>query len=438
MSDSPLPSLSVFGLGYVGAVTAAGLAASGHRVTGVDVVPAKVAAVNAGVPPVAEAGLGERLAEARRAGRLTATCYAEEALARSDVSLVCVGTPPAPDGAPDLRFVRKVFAEIAGHVRTTGRAHTLCLRSTVQPGTTARLVEEFAADLVAQRRLEVLFLPEFLREGTALADFADPSVEVVGTADGSPPAGRLGRVISPRARIVDWATAELVKYACNAFHAAKVAFANEVGRIAAASGVDGRRVMDLLCADTRLNVSPAYLRPGGPFGGSCLPKDLRALLHHARRRGVEAALLESLLPSNAAQLEGILARIVRSGHEEVVLLGLSFKPGTDDLRDSPMVEVAQALVARGYRVRIFDPLVQPATCQGANRMAIEARLPQWESLLRPDLPAALGARGLVVISQRLPGPAPLHALLQPGHAILDLAGWTELRDAGRPYEGISW
>lgn len=438
MNPTPLPGLSIFGLGYVGAVNAACLAARGHRVIGVDVAPAKVADVGAGRPPITEPGLEGILAGAVAAGRLTATCHAETALRESDVSLVCVGTPPAPGGAPDLRFVRKVFAEICEPVRTAGKRHIIILRSTLLPGTTASLVREFAADLVAGGRLEVFFLPEFLREGSAVEDFNVPSLHVVGSRDGSAPAPGLCDTLLAGATSLDWATAELVKYACNAFHAAKVAFANELGRIAAASGVDGRTVMRLLCADTRLNISPAYLRPGNPFGGSCLPKDLRALVHHARHAGVEASLLESLLPSNTAHLESLLGRIARSGQEDIVIVGLSFKAGTDDLRESPMVEVAQALLARGYRLRLFDPLVHPERFLGGNRLVVDARLPQLATLLKPTLADAVGRRGLVVVAQRCVELQALRSTLTPEHALLDVNDWPELARLGVPYQGYCW
>lgn len=438
MNDSALPRLSVFGLGYVGAVNAACLAARGHRVIGVDVAPAKVEAVAAGRPPITEPGLEAILAEAVAAGRLSATCYAEPAVRGSDVSLVCVGTPPAPDGAPDLRFVRKVFAEICELVRAAGKPHAVILRSTLLPGTTASLVREFAADLVAAGRLEVFFLPEFLREGSAVEDFRSPSLHVVGGRDAALPGPGLCDTLLAGATPLDWATAEMVKYACNSFHAAKVAFANEIGRIAAAGGVDGRAVMRLLCADTRLNISPAYLRPGNPFGGSCLPKDLRALLQHARQAGVEASLLESLLPSNTAHLEHLLGRIARAGQEEIVILGFSFKAGTDDLRESPMVDVAQALLARGYRLRLFDPQVHPERFLGGNRLVADARLPQLATLLKPTLAEALGRRGLVVAAQPCATLDELRAVLTRDHALLDVNGWPELAGLGVPYQGLCW
>ena len=438
MNDSSPPRLSVFGLGYVGAVNAACLAARGHRVIGVDVAPAKVEAGAAGRSPITEPGLEAILAEAVTAGRLSATCYAEPAVRGSDVSLVCVGTPPAADGAPDLRFVRKVFAEICEQVRAAGKRHVILLRSTVPPGTTAALAGEFAAGLMTAGRLEVHFLPEFLREGSAVADFRAPSLHVVGSRDGAAPREGICDTLLAGATAVGWATAELLKFACNAFHAAKVAFGNEVGRIAAASGVDGRAVMRLLCTDTRLNVSPAYLRPGNPFGGSCLPKDLRALLPHARHAGVEASLLESLLPSNTAHLEHLLGRIAAAGQDEVVILGLSFKAGTDDLRESPMVDVAQALLARGYRLRLYDPLVHPERFLGGNRLVVDARLPQLATLLKPTPAEALGRRGLVVVAQPCATLDELRAGLTGDHALLDVNGWPELAGLGVPYQGLCW
>ncbi len=432
-------NISIFGLGYVGAVTAGCLARQGHSIVGVDVHPQKVESFNAGVSPIVEPGLDVLLREAQGAGRLRATMVSAEAVAATELSMVCVGTPSAVTGALDLGFVRQVVAELGGLLRQSGKRHTLVLRSTMLPGSTATLVQEHLADLVESGSLSVFYYPEFLREGVAIADFDHPALAVVGTRDGAPPpAALLEAFFGAQAAVVTWPTAELVKYACNAFHAAKITFANEIGRVGKNLGVDARAVMDLLCRDTRLNLSSYYLRPGNPFGGSCLPKDVRALTNQARLLGLQVPLLESLLPSNQRHLEHLLALIMDSDQREIVILGLSFKPNTDDVRESAMVEVAQVLLGRGYQVRIYDPALNLAALVGANKRVIDTRMPHLASLLCPDLATALGARGLVVAAQSCVPTADLAPHLTSAHRVLDVNGWNELRQLPCPYEGFCW
>lgn len=431
-------NISVFGLGYVGAVTAGCLAALRHRIIGVDVSAAKVADLNAGKSPIIEPGLEERLRNGVDDGLLSATTDARIAISQSELSIVCVGTPSALSGALELRYVREVLREIAGLVRQLTRPHTLILRSTMLPGSTRALVGEIASDLVESGRLTVLYFPEFLREGTAVKDFDTPSLSVVGTREGEAPAANLTDVFGAATEVVRWESAELLKYACNAFHAAKVAFANEIGRLGKGNGVDGAAVMNLLCRDTRLNISPYYLRPGNPFGGSCLPKDVRALVHHARQTGASVPLIESLLPSNERHLQALLEAISRSGQREVVILGLSFKANTDDLRESAMVEVAQHCLGRGYAVRIFDPQLNLAALVGANKREIDTRMPHLAHLLQPELASALGRRGLILAAQKVVPAAQLAPLLTTEHALLDINGWPELRELPARYEGFCW
>src|SRR6185503_14372098 len=325
--------------GYVGAVTAGCLARQGHAIVGVDVQPQKVEAFNAGVPPIVEPGLEDLLRTAKAKGLLRATASCEEAIASTEVSIVCVGTPSKVTGALDLGFVRAVVQQIGDALRKKVKSHALILRSTMLPGSTSELVKEFLSDLIAVRLLSVYYYPEFLRESTAVADFEDPSLAVVGTRHGVKPPAEL--------------TAEMIKYACNAFHAAKITFANEIGRVGKELGIDARVVMELLCRDHKLNLSPYYMRPGNPFGGSCLPKDLRALTAVARLNGLSLPMLESLLTSNERHLPSLLDRVVGADQHEIVILGLSFKSNTDDLRESAMVEVAQTLLGRGYTLRIY-------------------------------------------------------------------------------------
>jgi GDP-mannose 6-dehydrogenase len=428
--------ISVFGLGYVGTVTAGCFASGGHNVIGVDVAESKVENLRQGKPSIIEPGLEERLSQGVAAGLLKATTNGAEAVAETDVTLVCVGTPSTVSGGLDLGFVRQVMSEIIAAVRARKKRHSLVLRSTMLPGSTRELVREFASDLVSEGLLEVFYYPEFLREGTAVKDFEEPSLAVFGTSDGAPPSTELSGIFGADAEVVDWETAELLKYACNAFHATKVAFANEIGRLGKALGANAPRVMELLCRDTRLNLSPYYLRPGNPFGGSCLPKDVRALVHRARQAGTSVPMIENLLPSNERHLQSLLEMIAASGHREVVVLGLSFKPNTDDLRESAMVEVAQHCLGRGYQVRIFDPQLNLAALVGANKRVIDTRMPHLASLLHSELSSAIGKRGMVVVAQKVAPIEQLKALVTPDHEILDVNGWPDLRKLSGKYSGF--
>ncbi|MBN2507010.1 MAG: UDP-glucose/GDP-mannose dehydrogenase family protein [Verrucomicrobia bacterium] len=432
-------NISVMGLGYVGSVTAACLARRGHGVVGVDVQPQKVEAFNRGESPIVEPGLEELLRRAKAEGRLRATTDGGEAIAATDLSVVCVGTPSTGAGMLDLGYVRAVTVQLGEVLRRRPKPHALVFRSTMLPGSTAALADDVLADLVAAGGLEVFYFPEFLREGSAVADFEHPSLAVVGTRDGAPPAPELMEALfGGSARVVGWGTAEMVKYACNAFHATKIAFANEVGRVAKPLGMDARVVMDLLCEDTRLNISPLYLRPGNPFGGSCLPKDVRAIVQHGRRQGLHLPLLESLLPSNERHLQSLLGLIAQTGQTEAVILGLSFKADTDDLRESAMVEVAQTLLGRGYALRIYDPALNLAALVGSNKRLIDSKMPHLASLLRSDLGAALGAGGVVIVAQRCAGLQELKRFVTPAHHLLDINGWPELRQLPARYEGLCW
>jgi GDP-mannose 6-dehydrogenase len=431
--------ISVFGLGYVGAVTAGCLAARGHHVVGVDVSESKVDDLNRGKPPIIEPGLQDRIDAGLGACRLKATTAAVSAINSTTTSLVCVGTPSTVSGSLDLAFVRQVTREIASAVREKQQPHALVFRSTMLPGSTRSLVDDFAGDLVASGLLTVYYYPEFLREGSAVQDFDSPSLSVTGSRDGHPPAGYDGEPwFDPSTSSVTWETAEMLKYGCNAFHATKIAFANEIGRLGKALNVDSTEVMRLLCQDTRLNISPYYLRPGNPFGGSCLPKDVRALVHRARQTGSSVPLIESLLPSNERHLQGLLEMIGASGHREIVILGLSFKSNTDDLRESAMVEVAQHWLGRGYGVRIFDPQLNLAALVGANKRVIDTRMPHLASLLQSDLGQAMGSRGLIVAAQHVVPVEELAKWVTPDHAVLDVNGWSALRQLPCPYRGFCW
>jgi len=432
-------NISIFGLGYVGAVTAGCLAKRGHSIVGVDVHPQKVEAFDAGVATIVEPCVPGLLLAASNNRLLRGTVDCRDAVISTDVSLVCVGTPSNIAGALDLTFVRQVCRDIGCALRAKQRRHTLVLRSTMLPGSTRRIVEESLAPPLLSGALEVFYYPEFLREGTAVMDYEQPSLNVLGTSDGSPPPASFMRAFfAEEATVVDWETAEMVKYACNAFHATKTVFANEIGRVGKQIGVDALAVMQLLCRDTRLNVSPQYLRPGNPFGGSCLPKDVRALTQQARVEGLNLPLLEALLPSNERHLQQLLTLIESAGQREVVLLGLSFKAGTDDVRESAMVDVAQALLGRGYQLRIYDPALNPGALIGANKRVIETKMPHLASLLTTDLAGAIGSCGVIVAAQKCASIDELQRYATSAHHVIDVNGWPELRELPSRYEGFCW
>jgi GDP-mannose 6-dehydrogenase len=432
-------NISIFGLGYVGTVTAGCLCRRGHSIVGVDVEPLKIDGFNRGLPPILEPDIDILLSNAKNAGLLRATADVPDAVAATELSIVCVGTPSTMTGSLDLRFVSQVIREIGDALGRNPKPHAIVLRSTMLPGSTAQLYVASIAELDARHPTPVFFQPEFLREGTAIADFEHPSLAVVGSREANPPPLPLMQTLfGENAAVVTWETAELIKYACNAFHATKVAFANEIGRVSKQNRVDARTVMELLCRDTVLNLSPYYLRPGNPFGGSCLPKDVRALAQHGRIHGLQLPLLESLLPSNERHLQNLLALIAESGQSEVVILGLAFKPNTDDLRESAMLEVTQTLLGRGYRLRIYDPGLNLTALVGSNRRLIESKMPHLASLLHADLATALGRSGLVVAAQRCVSITDLAKVITSQHSILDVNGWPELRHLPSHYEGFCW
>jgi GDP-mannose 6-dehydrogenase len=429
--------ISIFGLGYVGAVTAGCLADQGHEIVGVDVHAQKVDDFDRGQAPIIEPGLDELLQRAHAKKLLRATTNAAEAVSSTDVSLVCVGTPSKYDGSLDLSHVQEVTKQIAEALQKPKR-HAIVYRSTMLPGSTEQLVLQHLRALTERGTLEVFFYPEFMREGTAVADFREPSIAVVGTHTGEPFPVEMKLLFGRSTPTVNWQTAELLKYACNAFHAAKIVFANEIGRVGKQTGINAQAVMKLLCEDVRLNLSPYYLHPGNPFGGSCLPKDVRAFAYFARELGLSLPLLENLLPSNQDHLQSLLQLITERHASEVIILGLSYKPNTDDLRESAMVEVAQNLVAHRYQVRIYDPQLNLARLMGSNRRVIDVKMPHLASLLKGDLGAALGKRGLVIAAQQCAAIEDLARHITSEHHIIDLNGWQELRSLPARYEGFCW
>jgi GDP-mannose 6-dehydrogenase len=438
--------VAVIGLGYVGTVTAACLAANGHDVWGVDVDAAKVAEVAAGHSPVTEPGLSELVAEVVAGGTLHATTSCAEALDSADMSLVCVGTPSMARGATDLSYIRRAVDDIAAAMGVVSPPasgqHSVVIRSTVPPGTVESVVIPalVAGSTGSGPQLGAAMCPEFLREGSGVADFFAPPLIVVGTSDphvAEAVTSVFGFLEQP-VQVVEVRIAEALKYACNAFHATKVSFTNELSRIFRLMGVDSREVMSLFCQDEVLNISPSYLRPGFAFGGSCLPKDLRSLLHLARANGADLPLLAGTLATNELVINEVVDRVVGCDARSVALLGLSFKMNTDDLRESPNVELAERLIGKGFDLHIYDQVVNPARLVGANRRYVESKLPHLGRLLTREPGEALKAADVAIVSSS--DESVIRALLaSPPRHLIDISGRLGDQVEALPgYEGLGW
>jgi GDP-mannose 6-dehydrogenase len=416
--------VSVFGLGYVGCVTAACLAKAGHQVIGVDINPDKVAMLRAGRSPIVEPGLGELLADVVGGGRLTATMSSFEAVAQSDLALICVGTPGRANGQLDVAAVVAVAREIGAALQARPTPFTVVLRSTVLPGTTERVLLPTLRDTAGPfgLGLHVAVNPEFMREGCSLRDFATPPFTVVGCDDPEPVPLLRSLYAEVQAPFVctGLRAAETVKYVANAFHALKVCFANEVGDLCETFGIDPNEVMRIFLMDRKLNVSEAYLRPGFAFGGSCLPKDLRALLYAARGADVAGPLLSAILPSNEAQVRRGIEAVLGTRKRRVGVVGLAFKQGTDDLRESPLVAVVEALIGKGCDVRILDRSVSIAQLVGANRRYIEEEIPHIASLMCDDVDEFLAHADVIVIGNADEASARVLGKVAARHVVVDL------------------
>lgn len=398
--------VSVFGLGYVGCVSAACLAQDGHTVVGVDVDKRKVSSINEGHAPFVEPGLEEILQAAKDRGALSATTSEVEAIAATDIALVCVGTPSARTGEIKLDYVRAVLQSIGEALRTRPTPFVVILRSTVLPhvveGELIPLLEKAAGKKLGEE-LQFCYNPEFLREGTAIRDFYEAPMVVVGH-NGSWAAETVAELYSKvKAPIVDTdiGTACLVKYVCNVFHALKVSFANEVGQLSEALNVDGRRVMEIVCMDTKLNISPMYMKPGFAFGGSCLPKDLRAVMAESRVRGLPLPVIQGILPSNKAHLQSCIDSVLSIGEKSIGIFGLTFKEDTDDLRESPAVELAETLIGKGMDVTIYEPSISHDTIHGTNLTYIESNIPHVWKLLTTDLAKMASKSKVIVMLKRV-------------------------------------
>lgn len=378
--------VGIFGLGYVGTVSLGCLATLGHDLIGVDVNKTKVDMITSGKSPVIESGLDELIAEGLKKGRIKAVSSAEEAVPCTDISLVCVGTPCGPYGDLDLVYVKRVCKDIGLALSRSNRNHVVVIRSTLLPGITENVVIpklEFYSGLRAGHDFGICYNPEFLREGSAIYDFHNPAFTIFGEYDklGVESCVELFQGINSSPHIVPLRTAEMIKYACNAFHALKVVFANEIGNLCKKEAIDSHKVMDIFCRDNTLNISPNYLKPGFAFGGSCLPKDLRALIRFSNQHGLKVPVLAAILPSNRDHINIGADMVKQTGKTKIGLLGVSFKAGTDDLRESPFVELAGVLMDQNCEVLIYDEDVSVQRLIGANKTYIEKRIPRFSSLL---------------------------------------------------------
>ncbi|WP_339897214.1 UDP-glucose/GDP-mannose dehydrogenase family protein [uncultured Gilvimarinus sp.] len=434
--------ISILGLGYVGAVCAACLSKRGHQVVGGDVSQLKVDLINRGKSPIVEPGLDELIAEGVARGLISATTDTEMAVQSTDLTMICVGTPSKRNGDLDLTYVQAVCRDVGEAIKGKTTRHTVVVRSTVLPGTLTTVVIpalEEASGLKAGKDFGVAMNPEFLRESTAIADYDHPPMTVIGELDeasGDPLAEIYAELSAPIIR-KPIAVAEMIKYTCNVWHATKVAFANEIGNISKAVGIDGREVMDVICQDTTLNISRYYMRPGFAFGGSCLPKDVRALNYRARQLDLDQPLLSSLMSSNAQQIHYAYERIAGYGKRKISILGLSFKSGTDDLRESPLVELAERLIGKGYELKIFDENVKYASIHGSNREYIEARIPHLSSLLEDCRDSVIAHGDVVILGNGEPSFSDLIDNPVAGKQVFDLVGFMK-HGTRESQEGVCW
>jgi GDP-mannose 6-dehydrogenase len=435
--------ISIFGLGYVGAVSAGCLANEGHQVIGVDPVKTKVDLINRGQTPIIEAEIGDLIAANVQSERLRATDSVAEAVHDSEISFVCVGTPSQTNGNLDFRYIRRVCEEIGAALRTKSTRHTVVIRSTILPGTMRNIVIpilEESSGKKAGKDFGVCNNPEFLREGSAVKDFHHPPKTVIGQIDaesGDTLSSLYSELDAPLIR-TDLETAEMVKYVDNTWHALKIGYANEIGNLSKAFGIDAHAVMNIFCQDKKLNISPAYLMPGFAFGGSCLPKDLRALAYQAKSKDLQLPILNAILPSNEMQVSRGLQLIMDAGHKRIGVLGFSFKAGTDDLRESPVIEVIERLLGKGYDLKIYDRNVNLASLVGANRDFILNRIPHISKMMVDGIDAVLTHAETIVIGNMDPEFREIPARLKNGQTLVDFVRVSDRRTETGKYEGICW
>ncbi|HSB22744.1 MAG TPA: nucleotide sugar dehydrogenase [Burkholderiaceae bacterium] len=436
--------ISIFGLGYVGAVSLACLAREGHHVTGVDVDAAKLRMISEGKTPVVEEGMVELMAKVAASGYVQVTTDAAMALRDTELSLICVGTPSAPNGSQDQGAILRLCEQLGEALRHAEHEHVFVFRSTLVPGTVEDVLSpilEKASGKKEGRDFHVCFQPEFLREGSSIRDYDHPPFTIVG-ANGEAPVAALRRLFGHLPcdfHVTSVRAAEMVKYCCNNFHALKITFANETARLCDALGVDPFQVMDLVCRDTQLNISRAYLKPGFAFGGSCLPKDLRATMYLAKQHDVDLPMHGSILPSNRAHTDVALAKILETGKRRVGMIGLAFKTGTDDLRESPLVLLAEQLIGKGLTLRVYDPEVHLSSLLGGNRRYIEEHLPHIGALVRSDLEGVIADVDVLVVGlndkRTVEG---LSRLARADQVVIDLANIGGRNGLKADYVGLTW
>ncbi len=434
--------ISVIGLGYVGCVSAACLARDGHKVIGVDISPLKVDAINNGESPISEPGLSGLIRENVASGQLSATGDIDQAISETDVSLICVGTPSSPNGSLSYEYVTRVCEEIGDTLRNKPAGHVIVIRSTMLPGSLGNIVIpalEQTSGLRENEHFYLAFNPEFLRESTAISDYDKPPKIVIGSRSDQATQALTdiyGHLDAPLI-VTSPEVAEMVKYSDNTWHAVKIAFGNEIGEICRHIGVDSHAVMDIFLQDTHLNISPYYLWPGFAFGGSCLPKDLRALTYFGRHNDLQLPLLQSVIPSNEERIEGVFQRVLASGARRVGIYGLSFKRNTDDLRESPYVSLVEKMLGKGLEVRIYDENIQPERLTGANKQYIDTHIPHLVRLLVDDFSAFDDYAEMVITCHSSEAASEWVRNRSSGIRVLDLArlrGITGMEN----YEGISW
>ncbi len=436
--------ISIFGLGYVGAVSLACLARDGHRVVGVDVDHVKLDLIASGRTPVVEEGMVELMAEVAASGMVSVTADAREAVMKTELSFICVGTPSAPNGNQDQSAILRVAADLGAAMRQKATPHIVAFRSTLVPGTVEdvlRPIMERESGKKEGAEFHVCYQPEFLREGSSIKDYAQPPFTIVG-ANGEVPVAKLRALFGGlpcEFRVTSIRTAEMVKYCCNNFHALKITFANETARLCEPLGVDPFEVMDLICKDRQLNISPAYLRPGFAFGGSCLPKDLRATMYLAKARDVELPMHGAIIASNRLHIDHAIAKVMATGKRRIGMIGLSFKGGTDDLRESPLVALAEHLIGKGLSLLVYDPDVQLSTLLGANRRFIEQHLPHIGSLIRDDIGAVIAQSDVLIVGLGDEQTArALAAHARPAQVIIDLVRLGNRHELPGRYRGLCW
>ncbi|MGA9672629.1 MAG: nucleotide sugar dehydrogenase [Terracidiphilus sp.] len=435
--------ISIFGMGYVGTVSAGCLARDGHEVIGIDPIDTKVNLINSGCTPIVEAEIGEIMAEAVRTKRLRATSDQDQAVHETDLSFVCVGTPSQVNGNLDLTYIRRVCEQIGQAIKNKAERHTIVIRSTVLPGTMRQMIIPVLEENSGKKAgidFGLCNNPEFLREGSAVRDFYNPPKTIIGELDqasGELLAELYAGLDAPMIR-TDIETAEMVKYVDNCWHALKIGFANEIGNVCKSLSIDAHKVMKIFCQDRKLNISSAYLEPGFAFGGSCLPKDLRALAYTAKMRDLNLPILTSILPSNEMQVNRGLQLIMEKGHRRVGVLGFSFKAGTDDLRESPIIEVIERLLGKGYDLRIYDKNVKIASLVGANRDFILNRIPHISRLMVDHVDAVLEHGQTIVIGNKDPDFSQVPSQLRDGQTIVDFVRITDRRSENGKYDGICW